>query len=529
MLFTVLLVVLSSMSGIKKTLCLSDKVKLIQAATGKSCRALAEEWKIGKTQVSGILKRKAEILEEYETATNLTSKRRCQSVPEHNDLDAVMFTWFSRLRSLNVPVTGPMIQTKAIAVAREMGIDDFKASSGWLTRFKARHSIQAMKMTGERASVPEKEVDEWLERLPTLLEGYEPRDIYNVDETGLFYRALPDKTLSVKGQDVAGGKKAKERITACLCVNMLGEFEKTLVIGKAERPRCMRNIKLSSLPVTWAHNKKAWMTTTIFEEWLQTFNKRMHARGRKVALLLDNAPSHPKDLRLSNVKIIFLPANTTSVLQPLDQGVIACVKKQYQKRLLDHIVGQADTDKDLLQLSRSVDVLMAINWLRSAISQVKPHTVERCFQRCGVTSVSELTDIPPEEDDDDISLEELIQKVQVELNFPDPLAADDFVNIDCPAHDPTDEHWEANLVKDANDAPADDEDDEDDVAFVEPAMTATDFVQQLGRMKRFCTENGMDASTDLILRLMEASSKELRQMRMRETVQTKITSFFKRA
>ena len=69
-----------------------------------------------------------------------------------------------------------------------------------------------MNMTGERVSVPE--------GLPTLPESYEPRDIYKVDETGLFYRALPDSILSIKGQDVAGGK-VKERITECLCANML--------------------------------------------------------------------------------------------------------------------------------------------------------------------------------------------------------------------------------------------------------------------------------------------------------------------
>ena len=69
--------------------------------------------------------------------------------------------------------------------------------------------------------------------------------------------------------------------------------------------------------------------------------------------------TNPKDLKLSNVKTIFLPTSTTSVLQPLHQGIIACFEKQYWKRLLDHIIGKADTGKDLLQLSRSVDMLMA--------------------------------------------------------------------------------------------------------------------------------------------------------------------------
>ena len=102
------------------------------------------------------------------------------------------------------------------------------------------------------------------------------------------------------------------------------QFEKALLIRKAEKPRC----NLSRLPVTWAYNSKAWMTTTIFEEWLQSFNERMHTRGRKVALLLDTSPSHSRDLKLCNMKIMFLPANTTSVLKPLNEGTTVCVKRQ---------------------------------------------------------------------------------------------------------------------------------------------------------------------------------------------------------
>ena len=61
--------------------------------------------------------------------------------------------------------------------------------------------------------------------------------------------------------------------------------------------------------------------TGIFETWLKKFDKRMGRKGRKVLLFLDNAMSH-SDLQLCNVKLKFLPANATSILQPLDQGII---------------------------------------------------------------------------------------------------------------------------------------------------------------------------------------------------------------
>ncbi len=76
------------------------------------------------------------------------------------------------------------------------------------------------------------EVKEWKERLPSLLEGYAPEDILNLDETGLFFRQLPDKSLTVKAKDCAGGKKPKNRLTLVLIASAAGKMEKMTVIGK---------------------------------------------------------------------------------------------------------------------------------------------------------------------------------------------------------------------------------------------------------------------------------------------------------
>ena len=102
------------------------------------------------------------------------------------------------------------------------------------------------------------------------------------------------------------------------CVNMNGEFEKTLVIGKSGKPRCFKSIDTRTLPVTWEHNKKTWMTYEIYQRWLQNFDSKMRRQNRQVLLFLDNAPSHPKDVNVTKVKLVFIPANTTSMLQPLD-------------------------------------------------------------------------------------------------------------------------------------------------------------------------------------------------------------------
>lgn len=125
--------------------------------------------------------------------------------------------------------------------------------------------------------------------------------------------------MQIKGEKCAGGKHSKERLSVLLCAFADGKFEKPLVIGKAENPRCFKNIDRERF-VTWRNNKNAWMTAKIIEEWLLQLNGRMRAQKRKILLFMDNASSHP-DMKLSNVKVQFFPPNTTSRLQPMDQQI----------------------------------------------------------------------------------------------------------------------------------------------------------------------------------------------------------------
>jgi hypothetical protein len=120
-------------------------------------------------------------------------------------------------------------------------IQSFAASSGWLERFKKRHNITFKTVSGEAGSVSPEDVGQFQEKLPSLLRDYNPRDIFNADETGLFFRALPNKTYSLKGEKCSGGKLAKERLSILHCVNTAGEREKLFVIGRAARPRAFQS------------------------------------------------------------------------------------------------------------------------------------------------------------------------------------------------------------------------------------------------------------------------------------------------
>ena len=173
--------------GARNELTLQDKISLINKSTGKSHRQLADMFHVGKTQVGSILKNKRKFLDAFENNEPASRKRQAFS-STYDEVDKVTWEWFQRKRSMMLPISGPMLQEQARKFSCQLNLTDFKASNGWLQRFKGRHNIGGAVLSGERGSVDGATVDDWQQRLPGMIAGYEPRNIFNMDETGVVYR-----------------------------------------------------------------------------------------------------------------------------------------------------------------------------------------------------------------------------------------------------------------------------------------------------------------------------------------------------
>ncbi|XP_025196277.1 tigger transposable element-derived protein 4-like [Melanaphis sacchari] len=400
----------------RKTLNLKQKVDIIHfkdSSEGWSIRKLAEKFGIGKTQVAEILKNKENILRRYKE-----NSRRFQRNGPGELIDKIVLEWFNHVRNKNVPLSGPIIQAKALEVAREIECDDFKASNSWLESFKVRHNLVFKSICGESTSTNLTIVNKWKSKISEIMIGYEPQNIFNAYETGLFYRALPDKTFSYKGESCSGGKIAKERLTILLCVSMSGEKLKPLVIGKSVKPRCFKGIDISKLEVEWKANSKAWMTTHIMTNWLQRLDQQMKIQNRKILLFLYNVTSHAH-LSLDNVTLIFFPPNITSTFQPLDQGIIKNFKVFYRKFALQHIIANLDNTRNAHDLAKQIDVLKAIIWVKKAWTEISSFTITNCFKK------AEFPFSEPPEIENEVNNNELIKLMEF-LPLP---RNDDFATI----------------------------------------------------------------------------------------------------
>jgi predicted DNA-binding protein YlxM (UPF0122 family) len=126
----------------RKALTLQERVEVIKMnESGKSARAIAEHFKVGKTQIQSTIKRKAEVLSDFEMSAPL-SKRRNVRATGNTEINDLTLKWFLDATGRKINVNGPMIKEKALQFSVELNVDTFSASNGWLESFVKREVTQ---------------------------------------------------------------------------------------------------------------------------------------------------------------------------------------------------------------------------------------------------------------------------------------------------------------------------------------------------------------------------------------------------
>jgi hypothetical protein len=209
--------------------------------------------------------------------------------------------------------------------------------------------------------------------------GYNLRDIFNADETGLFYSMPGNKTIACKC--FAGKKKVKKRLSLLLTANADGsEKLQTLVIGTAKKPRPFHGKTPNECGYNYAHSAKGWMNTSIFQDWLTKFNDRMKQEERNALLLVDGVSCHRSavnGIRYSNLRAEFFPANTTSILQPMDAGVIASFKAMYKRKHLARALELSDLGCTNIY---DRDIREVMLWIDEVTAELSPKKVANCWR-----------------------------------------------------------------------------------------------------------------------------------------------------
>lgn len=128
---------------------------------------------------------------------------------------------------------------------------------------------------------------------------------------------------------------------------------KSVLVYLVEDPRALKWKAKGMLPVIWKPNSNAWVTETIFQEWFSIHfvpAVRQHCSWNnllfKALLLLDNALGHRQLLQdfYPEIKVVFLPPNTTCRIQLMDLSFIAAFKQYYMRRVISQALRATDKE-----------------------------------------------------------------------------------------------------------------------------------------------------------------------------------------
>ena len=373
---------------------LAEKLDIIKKHDlGANYSQIARDKNMGASSVRAICDRKAKIKAQAAVAnpanSNSISIDRTRPLEKTEKL---LCFWIQDLNQRGVPLGQSQICSKARELflhvkenfegKNEKEINqNFIASNGWWNRFKKRNEIESVKLVGEAKSADVEAAKKYPPILNEIIEkgNYSEHQIFNVDECGLWWKQPPSRSyIADSGQknSKSSTKLYKDRCTLLLGSNASGSFRlKPYLIWRSKNPRPFKNAK-KPLPVTYRSNKKSWMTATLWHEWFYKMavpTMKVFCKESNLAfnclLLVDNCPAHPF-LPHENVKMIFLPPNTTSLLQPMDQGAISIMKTNFKYDLLNDAIKAVKKNLPFLDFLKGLNILDAVYMVEKAWKSV---------------------------------------------------------------------------------------------------------------------------------------------------------------
>jgi hypothetical protein len=151
--------------------------------------------------------KREQILERFALMSDEVKKKTFRSsVGRFIELEDMLYIWIDSMCHANLPVPPSLTIAKAKNIALNLSIPEmnFKASWQWLNRFTVRKGLQKMLLHGEGVEVNKSDPGllAALDDLYAIIAQYDPENVYNMDETGLFFRLLPRYSLLMPDEDI---------------------------------------------------------------------------------------------------------------------------------------------------------------------------------------------------------------------------------------------------------------------------------------------------------------------------------------
>ena len=213
----------------------------------ESMRRKIQRWKKDKDHIGTMASK-------HKTKTLLRYRKPGVGTTLSAEQENVIIQWINGLRKHGVPVSSTMLRLYAVDVAASEGITQgFTATSTWIKSFLTRHQLSLRARTRQGQVTPEdaeKTLQEFSARIRDLVVKHNITEVYNADQTAIFYEYLPATTIDKRGAKTVWVKcagKEKDRLTAMLLGDNLGNKFPPFAVVKTNP---------STIPATRAENEK---------------------------------------------------------------------------------------------------------------------------------------------------------------------------------------------------------------------------------------------------------------------------------
>ncbi|XP_061648268.1 tigger transposable element-derived protein 1-like [Phyllopteryx taeniolatus] len=501
---------------------LYEKVKILNMLRdGKTFSAVARCYGLNESTIRSIKKEEANIRCTLAINGAHTSKRVVNTRNKYIvRMESALVLWITKCREKNIPLNTNAMMEKARELYQELAAvnaerdkeDDnnpqpgpsssseepveFLASKGWFDRFRKRYQLKSVSPHWESASADVEAARKYPETFKSLIKekGYKPEQVFNMDETGLFWKKMPTRTSIMKEETQAPGFKGhNDRVVLIMCANAAGFLMKPALIYKSANPRSLKSKDKNLLPVFWMHNSKVTITKPLIGEWFHdsfipqaTLYLSEKGLDFNICLTMDNASGHPLDLSYEGVHIEILPGN----IQPLDQGIIRTFKALYTRNAMQHLVDARDSVENISvgELWKKFDIATALQVIQKCLQEIKPETLNGCWKKLWPECVQECKGFSPPEEIQRLAMDKAVKLANLlggegfgnimpnDLNdllesHSDPMADDDLAEFTKPAS-----------VEAEQEADPSQEDDEDEGLSLERLSAMAKTAKDLQRM-----------------------------------------------
>ena len=155
-------------------------------------------------------------------------------------------------------------------------------------------------------------------------------------------------------------------------------------------------MQVKDMSVDWYASKNAWMTGEIHHQIMSKLNNEMRLSNHHTLYVCDNA-SRYQVREYSHIKFLMLPPNATSIMQPLDQGIILSAKRRYKKKLAERYLACVENNKDANSLLKALDIVQATNMIAASWRETSSTIILNCFCKAGF-KYHAVDPAPPEEE-----------------------------------------------------------------------------------------------------------------------------------